>query len=277
VVVDLAWLQAEFRQLENLTDLSSGGQKQVFSARRRGSGESVVLKLFHATANPGRAVRELQAVRDLRGQRVPRILDVGTAISNVGDHIYFIEQFVEGETLREITRPGVPDPPDVLKWAEQILTTLAAAEAASIVHRDIKPANVMIDPSGDAWLIDFGIVRYLGLDSFTPTAALVGPHSPGYAPPEQFLNAKREVDPHADLFALGVVLFESLEGHNPYVAGVTSPQEILIRVASMDMPRISVRPGVSDSVADLVQSMTRRPISQRPRSAADALSWLRGG
>ena len=143
------------------------------------------------------------------------------------------------------------------------------------MHRDIKPVNIIVDTSGDAWLLDFGIARHLGMLSVTSTSAFMGPHTPGYAPPEQFTNSKREIDTRADLFALGVVLYECIEGSNPFIDGATGAAEVLTRVASTDLPRVTVRPGVSPAFADLVQSMTRRPLSQRPTSARDALDWLR--
>ena len=169
----------------------------------------------------------------------------------------------------------MPSSLDLRRWADQILETLVAAGAVGVVHRDIKPANVIIDSACDAWLIDFGIARHLGLLSVTPTSAFMGPHSPGYAPPEQFANSKLDIDSRADLFALGVTLYESLEGTNPYMAGAASVDEVLTRVASMDLPRVTARDGVSSGLADLIQSMTRRPLSQRPASAAEALEWLR--
>lgn len=275
VSVDLRWLASEFGELEDFQALGLGGQKEVFVARDVGSGDRVVLKIFHATADPQRALRELSAVAGLDGSKVPRVVKSGTATSNIGDHMWFVEEFIEGQTLEEVLKAGSPKTPLLRKWAEQILETLVAAEAVGVVHRDIKPANVIIDLSGDAWVIDFGIARHLGLLSVTSTSAFMGPHTPGYAPPEQFGNSKRDIDSRADLFALGVTLYESLEGQNPYLAGVGSLDEILIRVASMDLPRVAVRDGLSDVFGDLVQSMTRRPLSQRPSSAADALQWLR--
>ena len=105
MAVDPAWLAKEFPQLRDIESLDAGGQKEVFSART-GAGARVVLKLFHATANPECVVRELNAVRGLADSRVPRILEVGTARSNVGQHIWFIEEFVEGETLRKRVQQG---------------------------------------------------------------------------------------------------------------------------------------------------------------------------
>jgi serine/threonine protein kinase len=239
------------------------------------SGQRVVLKVFHQTADPERALRELSAVDGLDGHRVPKVLDSGMATSGVGDHTWFVEQFVEGSTLGAVLAVGIPDPRSVTRWADQTLATLVVAESIGVVHRDIKPANVIIDPAGDAWLIDFGIARHLGLLSVTSTSALMGPHSAGYAPPEQFGNSKHEVDTRADLFALGVTLYECLEGLNPYLVGASSRDEVLNRVASTDLPQVGLRDGVSPQLADLVQAMTRRALSQRPRSAADALEWLR--
>lgn len=274
MAVDPVWLARQFAQLTDFRELGKGGQKEVFSAKDVVTGQTVVLKLFHATADPERAVRELRAVAGLDGNRVPRIVDVGTADSNVGTHVWFLEQFIDGQTLEVLLRAGSPSGARIRAWAEQLLSTLMAAEATGIVHRDIKPANVIIDGSDDAWLIDFGIARHLGLESVTPTSAPIGPHSPGYAPPEQFANSKQEVDVRTDLFALGVTLFECMEGRNPYLEGAVSPNEVLQRVASTDLPAAAVRDSMSAEFVDLIQSMTRRRKSQRPASASEALDWL---
>jgi eukaryotic-like serine/threonine-protein kinase len=273
--VDPVWLSSEFSQLEDILPLEPGGQKEVFRARLSATGEAVVLKLFHATSDPERAMRELHAVAGLGGQRVPRVIEVGTATSNVGEHVWFIEEFVDGRALADVLSEGPPEAEEVTKWAEQLLSTLCASEAAGIVHRDIKPANIIIDGDGSAWLLDFGIARHLGLQSVTPTSAFMGPHTPGYAPPEQFTNSKREIDARADLFALGVVLYECLEGTNPFTSDTNDAAVVLTRVASTDLPRVTIRAGVLPGFADLVQSMTRRPLSQRPPSAQYALDWLR--
>lgn len=273
--VDLDWLATEFESLRDIQAIGSGGQKEVFTARHADTGDLVVLKIFHASANPERALREFTVAARFDGHRVPRVIDSGTATSNFGDHIWFVEEFVEGRTLAEVISTGAGNPADVRRWADQLLETLVAAEAAGVVHRDIKPANVIIDTSGDAWLIDFGIARHLGLLSVTSTSAIMGPHSPGYAPPEQFVNSKREIDTRADLFALGVTVYECLEGHNPYTQNALNCDEIRNRVTATDLPSITMRDGISRGLVDLVQSMTRRPISQRPASAAEALDWLR--
>jgi serine/threonine protein kinase len=275
MAVDLAWLATEFPDLDSFKPAGVGGQKEVFLVRVKSSGQPAVLKLFHVSADPERALREIQAVGDLGMCRVPRIHSSGRAQSVVGTHIWFIEQFVDGRTLEAILLGGPQALPLVRRWAEQIFETLISAEAAAIVHRDIKPANIIVDAADDAWLIDFGIARHLGLSSLTPTSAYLGPHSPGYAPPEQFTNSKAEVDTRTDLFALGVVIYECLEGVNPHTLGATTQDEVYQRMLTSDLPRLSAGAHASTALADLVQSLTRRRKTMRPASAREALEWLR--
>ena len=85
--VDLGWLAAEFVDLEDLQVRATGGQKEVFVARDMDTGDTVVLKIFHVTANPERALRELLAVAGLDGSKVPKVIKSGIATSNAGDHM----------------------------------------------------------------------------------------------------------------------------------------------------------------------------------------------
>lgn len=272
--VDSAWLAAEFQQYEDIQPLGSGGQKEVFTARTS-AGDVVVIKLFRVSANDERTARELKAMKGLSGGRIPKIIDSGVATSNIGQHSWFIEEYVKGHTLEARLQLGCLPVSDIRRWAEGLLSILVEAESKGIVHRDIKPANILLDEGNEAWLIDFGIARFLHIASVTATSAPFGPHSPGYAPPEQYTNMKQDVDTRSDLFGLGVVLYECLEGKNPYTLNALTADEVLRRVSSSDLPRITMREGVSGSFADLIQSMTRRLRSHRPLTARDALEWLR--
>ena len=75
-------------------------------------------------------------------------------------------------------------------------------EACKIVHRDIKPENIIVTSAGKIFFLDFGIARILGLPTLTKTEAIVGPHTPGYAAPEQFNDLKSDIDSRADLFSI---------------------------------------------------------------------------
>jgi eukaryotic-like serine/threonine-protein kinase len=163
----------------------------------------------------------------------------------------------------------------ILKVALDVLRPLAAAEGARWVHRDVKPDNVMYDAAGNSgFLLDFGIVRMLDQVSLTATAAANGPCTPGYAPLEQLVNQKREIDGRADLFALGVTLYECCEGRNPILAGGPDLRQIIQRTEHQPLPRITRAVEPSGAFANLVYTMTRPRRDHRPATVADALQWM---
>jgi eukaryotic-like serine/threonine-protein kinase len=269
-----AWLAGVFPELQNIQPLSEGGQKQVFSAQHPENGD-IVLKLMHPSADIERTMRELVAVARVQSARVPIILDQGTVATPLGDCFWFREQRIHGRTVREVLAVGPLDTPSLLRLALHVSETLVAAEAVGIVHRDVKPENLILDPSGNFWLIDFGLARHLGLDSLTATVNVFGNVTWGYAPLEQCRNIKQEIDSRADLFALGVTLYECATGTNPFRAGARSALEVLQRVEKGHLPRLQLSfPSASD-FADLIAALTQRQRVHRPRSASEAHEWIK--
>jgi serine/threonine-protein kinase len=271
--ITVAWLTGQFPDLQDIQPLSHGGQKQVYSARHPADGE-VVLKLMYPSADMERTARELRAVVEVQSTRIPNILEQGIVSTPIGDCYWFREQRIGGNTVREFLAGGPFDTPDLLRLALHVSETLAAAEAANIVHRDVKPANIIRDLHGNYWLIDFGLARHLGLDSLTATANMFGNVTWGYAPLEQCLNIKQQIDSRADLFALGVTLYECATGTNPFRDGARDELEILQRVESNTLPRLQLTfPSASD-FADLIVSLTQRQRIHRPQSVSEAHEWI---
>jgi eukaryotic-like serine/threonine-protein kinase len=272
--ITAAWLASQFSDLINIQPLSQGGQKQVFSAVHVRDGE-VVLKLMHPQQDAARTNRELLAVAQVQSTRVPAILDQGTIQSPIGDCVWFREQRINGQTVRDLLPSGPFLPTRLLLLGLHMLEALAAAERASIVHRDVKPDNIILDSTGEFWLIDFGLARHLGLESLTATANAFGHVTWGYAPPEQCRNIKQEIDGRADLFAIGVTLYECATGSNPFRAGAGNVLEILQRIETMPLPRLTLPITAASEFADLIQALTQKRRDHRPRSVKEAHEWIR--
>lgn len=213
--VDPNWLRQHFPELNDLQPLAAGGYKQVIAARHPGDGE-VVLKLIRPGVNPEEIRREILAVQRVRSPRVPRIFDDGIVSSQLGDVIWIREQRIPGQSVRQVLGAAPMSIPDLMRMGIQILEALADAEAVGIVHRDVKPDNIIRDTACNYWLLDFGIARHLELSSLTATAAPFGKLTLGYAPPEQCRNIKADIDGRADLFALGITLYECATGTHPF-------------------------------------------------------------
>ena len=272
--VTAGWLAGQFPNLQSIQPLSQGGQKQVFSAVHPHEGD-VVLKLMHATADTERTKREILAVTRVQSARVPRILDQGTVQTPIGDRFWFREQRIHGQTVRECLATGPLDTAALLRQALHVSEALVAAEAVNIVHRDVKPENIICDPTRNFWLIDFGLSRHLGLESLTATANVFGHVTWGYAPLEQCRNIKQEIDARADLFALGVTLYECATGTNPFRVGARDALEVLQRVENGTLPRLLLSfPSASD-FTDLVAALTQRQRIHRPPNAKEAHDWIK--
>lgn len=270
---DPQWLEASFPDLRDLTFIGRGGQKEVLRGQSV-AGEMVVLKLCHLGSDRQRILREIDAAQQLASSHVPRILGYGEADSPVGQIIWLVEEYVDGTCLREALAEGPLAATEVARVGLGVLDALIAAEAAHVVHRDVKPDNILLQRGGEVRLLDFGIARHLDLASMTPSAAGVGPCTPGYSPPEQFRNLKHDIDGRADLFSLGVTLYECATGSNPYLSGTTDMREVLDRVESAPLPPVPSSAGLPDGLVSLICAMTRLRRNHRPHTAAECRDWL---
>jgi serine/threonine-protein kinase len=190
--------------------------------------------------------------------------------------LYIIEEFIDGDNLRNVLKSKGQLPlNDVLRLVDMLLYTAVAMENEKLVHRDIKPENIMVCPDGSFKLIDFGIARQLAKSSLTPTAAHFGPHTAGYAAPEQFRNLKKSIDIRTDLFAIGVVAYESLSGKHPFAEGSRDQLETLRRTeTTIPMPlRIDVERG--NYLTTFIGVLMEKYPSRRPPTALQAKQWFK--
>lgn len=271
---DTDWLQAEFPDVEGIGQIGKGGQKSVFGGVHPQDGP-IVMKLFKLGSDGNRAEREVAAARTVKSERVPEILAHGVITTPIGEVIWIRERRIEGVDLQTRLASGPLAQQDAILLTLHILEALAASESVRIVHRDVKPGNILCDTSGGFWLLDFGLARHLDLVSLTATAAHFGCGTPGYSPAEQFRNMKGDIDARADLFALGVTVYESLVGENPFLKRARDVSDVLRRVETQPLPAIPIRTPGGESFRDLILAMTRPRRDQRIESAADALQWVR--
>ncbi len=270
----MTWLKINFPELTDFQPLGQGGQKVVLRANHFQEGP-VVLKIVYPRTDPESVRREILAVQRVRSPRVPRILDQGVANTNLGSCVWLREELVAGENLRALLGRSPMQSKSVLRLGLQMLEALEEAELAQIVHRDVKPDNIMCDAFGNFWLLDFGIARHLELSSLTGSALPFGKMTLGYAPPEQCRNFKADIDARADLFALGVTLFECATGTNPFFQPPPRDQlEILKRVEKLVLPPLILPIAAKDSFRDLVATMTQKSRIHRPRTVGQAKEWL---
>jgi serine/threonine-protein kinase len=273
-MIDIDWIKNNFPEIQNPVYLAGGGQKEVFEGLHAENG-TVVLKLFKNSKDTDRILREIDASEKVPSVQIPKIYDKGAKPSHLGEVIWIREQLIRGQSIRQKLESGGKLSPDfVISLAKQILSVLLASESVRIVHRDVKPENIMIADDGVFWLLDFGLARHLDLESLTGTALVYGVGTPGYAPPEQFRNIKPEIDSRADLFGLGVTLFECLEGYNFFREDVRNLPDVLYKMENKPLPPISVQFDKSEEFNDLINAMTRAKPEHRIESISEAFKWI---
>jgi len=261
-----------------LEPLGSGGIGEVFRARDERLGRDVALKVLRAdSCDPSareRLRREARTLSQLNHPGISTIHDVETA-EGVD---FIVMELVTGETLATRLGRGPLSEEVARSYGAEIADALAAAHDRGVIHRDLKPGNVMIDERGRLKLLDFGLA--LSGPSTTASAettadALSGPlvGTIPYMAPEQLLG--RALDPRADLYALGVMLFEMTAGRRPFQA---EPATALINeILNMPAPPPTTwAPALTEATSRLIQSLLEKDPGRRPSSAASVADALRG-
>ncbi len=214
----IAEIAPHFPELEILELIGAGGMGAVYKARQPQLDRFVALKILsHDLAGDPTFVerfnREARVLARLSHPNIVGIHDFGTA----GPYCFLTMELVDGVNLRQAMQAGRFTPTEALAMVQHLCSALEYAHAEGILHRDIKPENILIDSKGRVKIADFGIAKLVGEDreqDFTLTlqGSVLG--SPHYMAPEQ-IETPGDVDQRADIYSLGVVLYEMLTGGLP--------------------------------------------------------------
>jgi Protein kinase domain len=240
-----------------LQALGSGGSGSVWLARDEANGLDVALKIVAREGKAGnRAEREAEAAARLRHRRCLR------AYRFAGDdrNVYIVYEYVPGRTMRDRIRSGELRDAQAVETSAQILEGLSHAHANGIVHRDIKPTNVLVadGPEIDVRLLDFGLAQFAEADTLTGAGDVPG--TLAYISPERL--AGEEASPAADVWAVGVLLWEALAGYHPFWS--SSPVETARRIDAGAPPLETVRPDLPDDLIDAVDRSLDLQPARRP-------------
>jgi serine/threonine protein kinase len=259
--------------------LGEGGMGIVYLAEHPVIGSKVALKAIHphfarSADVVSRFVTEARAVNQIAHDHIVDITDFGTTPE--GD-FYFIMEHLQGEMLSEgITRQGAFPPARALNIAAQIADALGASHEQGVIHRDLKPDNIYLiarDTTVDfVKVLDFGLAKMTHATCATPThqtgaGTVMG--TPFYMAPEQ-CEGKAELDHRADIYALGVMLFEMLTGHVPF--GGTGYGEVLIKHVTLAPP--TARSLVPD-LPLVLDEILGRALAKKPEDRFQSMTEFR--
>jgi Protein kinase domain len=231
----------------------------VWLARDEKSGLDVALKIVAREGKSGhRAEREARAAASLRHPHCQRIL----SLARDTGHVYIAYEYVPGRTLREAMRGGELDDASAIEAAAQIADALAHAHGKGIVHRDVKPSNVLLAESAgiDVRLLDFGLAQMAEFDTLTALGDIPG--TLAYISPERLHGLTATTA--ADVWGVGVLLWEALAGEHPFWGG--DLVETSRRIQDGVPPLESMRPDLPAHVLETVASALLPNPQRRPQA-----------
>jgi len=254
-----------------IEELGRGGMGEVYKVYDTKIREKVALKLIRAdvASDPESVERfgnELKLARTIVSRNVCRVFDLGEA---EGLH-YFTMEYVHGEDLKALGRKfGRFSVGQSVSIGKQISEGLAEAHRLGIVHRDLKPSNIMIDETGTARILDFGIASSIKTRGLTAANTIIG--TPEYMSPEQIEG--KAVDGRSDIYSLGIILYEMVtgrvpfEGDTPLAVGIRHKNEI------PGNPR-EANPAIPEDFSRLILKCLEKDRDKRYATAADLRAEL---
>jgi serine/threonine protein kinase len=263
-------LSALFPSLEILELLGAGGMGAVYKARQTGLDRLVALKILpnelsHDAKFALRFTREARTLAKLNHPNIVSVYEFGKS----EETYYFLMEYVEGSTLRDIVKAGQLAPEHALAIVPHLCDALQYAHDQGVIHRDIKPENILIAQDGSVKIADFGLSRMLGNENrsiaLTGTKQVMG--TMGYMAPEQ-LQGAHTVDQRADIYSLGVVFYEMLTGQLPIgrFAAPSQKVDIDVRLDDVVLRTLETQPQLryqqARQVKSDVQSITSSHHSQ---------------
>jgi serine/threonine protein kinase/Tol biopolymer transport system component len=280
----LAVIGQSIAQYKVLSFLGRGGMGEVYLVQDTRLGRKVALKLLPTSLindeeRLRRFEREARSASALSHPNVCVIHEIGETDD---ERPYIAMEYIEGETLRRRFAGGPLTFSDAIDIARQTASALAAAHDAGVVHRDIKPENIMLRRDGYVKVLDFGLAKLTeryeaGSDSEAPTFHIFNTHSglligtTNYLSPEQ--ARRHEADERADIWSLGVVLYEMVTGRLPFT-GDTPSHVIVAILESEPAPLTQFLPATPPELEWIVKKALRKDRDHRYQTVKDFLSDL---
>jgi len=254
-------------RIEN--ELGHGGMAVVYLAHEEKLDRQVALKVLELLSAQGRDlaerfIREARTAARLQQSNIVSIFDVGRA----GNLYYMAVEYLPGGTLRDLLRSGLMGPTEALRTVERLASGLSYAHSQGFIHRDVKPENIMFRRDGTPVITDFGIARAVGgATKLTKTGMSIG--TPHYMSPEQARGL--ELDGRADIYSLGIVLYEMLTGKVPY----ESEDSVALAIKHIQEPIPQLPPRLRD-FQPLIDRIMAKDREKRVQTGDELIKLING-
>ncbi len=281
------YLEGRYRIVRQIGE---GGMGVVYEAEHVLLKRKCAVKVLHPAEADDKSMIarfkvEARSSANIRHPNIVEVMDFGLTPDN---RPFFVMEFLTGESLAaKLDRVGRFATGEAVEVADSILSGLVVAHRSGIIHRDLKPENILLSRGDDkrvtVKILDFGISKIIGGTPSVAPPPITGDNpkltqagivlgTPGYMAPETLFGAM-EVDSRADLFSVGVLLFEMLTGRRPFRGA--DAHEIMVATASKPVPRPrSLRPDISEAMERLLLSALAKDPDDRIRTAQDFLTDL---
>ncbi len=256
---------------EIIEELGKGGMGKVYRVEDTELKQEIALKLIKPEISADKKTierfrNELKIARNIRHKNVCGMYDLGEK-----EGAYFITmEYIRGEDLKNLIRKmGQLSAGQAITIAKQVCDGLNEAHRLGVVHRDLKPQNIMIDTDGDVRIMDFGIARSLGAKGITGAGVMIG--TPEYMSPEQVEG--KEVDQRADIYSLGIILYEMVtgrvpfEGDTPFTIGIKHKGE-------MPQNPKELNTQIPEDLSNVIMRCLEKEKEKRYQSASEVCSEL---
>jgi serine/threonine-protein kinase len=252
---------------ELIEEIGRGGMGVVFRARQVSLDREVAVKMISrgplaSDQERARFQAEARAVAQLDHPGIVPVYDVGELDSRP----FFSMKLIEGETLSQRISRGPLAAEEAVGLLVQVCRAVDYAHQNGLLHRDLKPSNILIDDSGQAHVMDFGLAKRIDdTGELTRSGAVLG--TPAYMAPEQAAGHRGEVSAASDVYSLGSVLYSALTGRPPFQAA-TAVDTLLLLLEQEPLPPRVLNPGIDRDLEMIVLRCLQKPVDLRYSSAA---------
>lgn len=260
-----------------LEQIGKGSMGLVYKAKQASVNRVVAVKvLLNALAQNKEFIkrfrREAEIAAKLAHNNIVGVIDAG----EVGGHHYFVMEFVEGETIKDMLEKGkIFDEKVALKIVLAIAEALAHAHLRGLIHRDVKPENVILTKDGGVKLADLGLARPTADEKWAMSEAGMAIGTPYYISPEQ-VRGQVDVDIRADIYGLGATLYHMVTGQVPYTG--ETPNEVMKKHADKKVllvPPDHLNTRLSSGLGEVVETMMAKDRENRYRNPSDLILDLK--